>query len=171
MKKDSLEQQLSRFLDGELSERERIALESALESDPEMAGRLEDLENALRVHKTLIPEPKDDAFINAELGMIHERIRAEKNPERKMVEFPRLNPGIASLAAAAAVVIGVAGLWIWNANVQSSPTGAFENDPFIAQVETDIAGASSMVYVDDQSGWTIVWVDEPDPSDPDQLAG
>lgn len=64
----------------------------------------------------------------------------------------------ATAAAAALALCGVLGLW-WRAR---GPNVAVAHAPAaeVEWVETDLPGASTMVYEDGQSGWLVIWVVE-----------
>lgn len=50
--------------------------------------------------------------------------------------------------------------------LQDSPASQFQNGSTVEYIDTELPGASTVVYVDDETGWNIVWVLESE-SDPD----
>ena len=104
--RDELAENLTAYIDGELSELEAKRMEEALKSDPELAK----LEQQLRatvtaVEKMTAPEPSRD-LRRAVLNRLDEKTTLEKL--RALFTLPRLVP-LAGLAAAAAVTVVVMG--------------------------------------------------------------
>ncbi len=160
---------LSRWMDGELDSRGAELLESRIDSD----GLLMETRDAwagIGSDLRLDAGPLlDAASVEAEWSALevklpprqHLKLRPDSADE-KVVRFPWVwMGGVAAMAAAVALSLGV---WIHDAGKPSTGVDAFaefDSDSSISFVETDIPGASSMVYVDESSGWTIVWVTDP----------
>lgn len=177
---------IHRLFDGELSEDEQKLLEEAMSADSELAGELASIQSMAALHAETMPAPKDEVFIENEFLEIQKRIQSSDNvashenvttqsaptPDAsndKVVFFPGSKWLRGTLAIAAALTITVAGTWLLNQNESGNSTTAPDAGT-VAFVETDIDGASSMIYMDEQSGWTFVWVDEP-LDDPEEIAG
>lgn len=99
------EENLTAYLDGELPEAERRALEAALEKDPGLRASLEQLKGAVAAVKSLPDAQASAALRRAVLAQVEgpqnlsERLRA-------FFTLPRLVP-IAGVAAAAALAVVV----------------------------------------------------------------
>lgn len=171
---------IHRLFDGELSEEEKSILEEAMAADPSLLEDLKSVETMAALHADSIPEPKDELFIEREFLEIQKQIqtspKSETESQRQLhatadsipeaapskaniITFPSSNWLKGSIAVAAALAITVTGAWLWNQDPSMSSTTP--DAATVAFVETDIDGASSMIYMDEQSGWTFVWVDEP----------
>ena len=139
------------WFDGEATPEESRQVESLLKAEPqapafpeELAASRKFLQNA---HEST-SQPPEWREVKQRAGHYRD------NPARKVVSFPR-----AMAAAAAIVLIGMA-LWIpmRKAGMQSAPAvSLYESVDF---VETDLEGATPVVYLDQPSGWTVVWVVE-----------
>ncbi len=158
---------IHRLFDGELSEEESKILQEAMAVEPSLAKEFDSIKSLADLHRDSIPLPKDELFIEREFQGIQNLILEESegtapgNSSRKaskVVAFPGSNWLRTTMAVAAAVALTVTGAWFFN---QQNTGNSNMNDPNVAFVETDIDGASSMIFMDEQSGWTFVWVDEP----------
>lgn len=161
-------EQLNQYFDGELSAQESSMIKGAMELDPELAKHSSKLKEMAELHLESIPEAKNDFFIEQEFLEIQNQLNAESEQPKKLLPFPG-HWMIQAVGIAAAMVITVTGVWMWNQNklVDSN----FQLNTAIAFVETDIDGASSMIYMDEQSGWTYVWVEESEIGSTEELAG
>ena len=180
---------IHRLFDGELSDEEKTILAEAMAADPSLVEDFNSIESMAALHLESIPEPKDDIFIEREFLEIQKRIQSSidistapefvghvtpepaSEPEKttsNVIRFPGANWLKSAMAIAAALAITATGVWFWNQDNAVSTTSP--NAPTVAFVETDIDGASSMIYMDEQSGWTFVWVDEPI-DDTNEVAG
>src|SRR5262245_53411558 len=108
--RDELIENLTAYIDGELSELEAKRIEEALKSDPELAT----LEQQLRATVTAVeklgaPEPSQ-ALRRAVLNRLDEKTALEKL--RALFTLPRLVPvmGVAAAATVAAVVLNTGGV-------------------------------------------------------------
>jgi len=158
---------MHRLFDGELSEEESRLLREAMEVDPDLSEEWDRLEAFGALHRDSIPAPKDETFVENAFLEIQNHLQPRQSatpasPLRsetsKVVFFPGSNWFKGVVAMAAVITLTLTGTWIWNL---SNPPFSSSPDNSIAFVETDIAGASSMIFMDEQSGWTFVWVDEP----------
>lgn len=149
---------LSRHLDGELSAREMTRLEAHLSACPDCrrtASEWSEIGSALRAAgPARTPDPA------RAWQSIHRTIRQDDGTTVPAVIRPRWRTTLPWAGLAAAAVLALAILFV--------PGGpGSEPSPFsssIEFVETDLPGASTVVYLDDESGWTIVWVVEPAPA-------
>jgi len=164
--------QLQLYFDGELSEQEHASIEQALLNDPDLAEKLAQLTEQSELHLASFPESKGQAFIEDEIVAVFRQIDEEDESvqtgeDQKIVSFPSwLRSSNTWMSVAAALLLSLSGIWAW---MQFTPTpGATSEirknttDSQVAFVDTDIAGASSTIFQDEDSGWTIVWVDEPE---------
>ncbi|MCG8525330.1 MAG: zf-HC2 domain-containing protein [Opitutales bacterium] len=151
------DEKLHLFLDDQLSAEEREQFEKELLESPELSEKLAELSELSDLHKASVPEGKSDLFIEQELGSIMKSIEGknQKQPSN-VLGFPNWLLGTAGVAAAAAfTVFGVLN-WVPSKSAKNVYT------PAASFVETDIRGASSMIFEDENTGWTIVWVDAPE---------
>jgi anti-sigma factor RsiW len=139
------------WFDGEATPGESRQVESLLKDDPQAKAYLEQLEASKKLLQgahVSTSQPPEWGEVKQRAGRLHD------NPARKVVSFPR-----AMAAAAAIVLIGMA-LWIpmRKAGMEAVPAvSLYESVDF---VETDLEGATPVVYLDQPSGWTVVWVVE-----------
>ena len=156
---------ISRAMDGELPERQRQALEDYLRQHPADAELRESwaaIGNLLREESALAPSPDPEAAwvdIRRAIRTAPAEAAAERAPWFVRWAVP--------LAAAALVVIAVGirarmdtrGAPVQVARVAAPPaTGASKVD----WVESGLPDASTMVYEDDATGVTVVWLMVPD---------
>ncbi|MEQ9824771.1 MAG: hypothetical protein ABQ298_10340 [Puniceicoccaceae bacterium] len=163
---------LNRFHDQALSEEEIMRLEAMIDQDSELAEALASLQFHTELHRESMPDPKDADFIQAEWNAIQSQLpsrRIEENTAsaqkdrtsdagRSLIPFLSIPWLSGTLAAAAALAVAVTGIWMWS---NSSADSLAPSQGQIDFVQTDIDGASSMIFMDEQSGWTFVWIDEP----------
>lgn len=150
---------LAAWFDGEARPEEIPELEALIASDPEARAYLEELERTRKALREVeVPLVEEDAAWNS----FRERLReADPVPSRpKVLAFPRY-----ATAAAAILALGI-GLW-WPFR-QAGQLPAEEGlESAVLLVETDLENATPVVYIDEPSGWTIVWVLE-DVAPPEQ---
>lgn len=145
---------VSAWFDGELGPDEKQAVESLLERDPEARAYADELRQtraALQHAHTASskPIPEWDQFEKRLDGARRRRVPA--------MTFPR-----AILTTAAIMVLGIAVWWpLRQAQVRESVTSTEGLVERVEFVETDLEGATPVVYLDEPSGWTVVWVVEP----------
>jgi len=153
MSEDQARQLMSKLMDGELSPTEATALDAYLQAHPEEMDWMESLDRA-RAHWPPAASSREGAL--AKIG--DALSAAESRPgESKLLRFPRL---LRPLAAAA--VFAIAGTVAWHSlTTDHAPDIA----PSIVEfVSTDIPNASTFIHSDEESGWTIVWVEsQPQP--------
>lgn len=163
---------LNRFHDQALSDDEIVRIEAMIDQDSELAEALASLQTHTELHRESMPDPKDADFIEAEWKAIQSQLpsrRVEQDSAsvlkgrasdsgRSWIPFPSTPWLRGTLAAAAALAVAVTGIWMWS---NSSVDSLAPSQGQIDFVQTDIDGASSMIFMDEQSGWTFVWIDEP----------
>jgi anti-sigma factor RsiW len=147
--------QLTAWFDGQLSPAEEERMESLLKGDPEARAYVEDLERTREALKTAHANPSRRV---PEWSEFEKRLDSPQARPAKVLTFPRM-----ILTAAAVMVLGIAVWWpLREASIRQSTAA----DELLVQrvelVETDLEGATPIVYLDQQSGWTVVWVVESD---------
>jgi len=175
MKRNDSEQlaDLSRWMDGELDSRGAERLDPHVDSDDllkETRDAWAEIGSALRMDAGPLPDAStveaDWLALEALLPPRQQLKSLPASADVKIVRFPWVCVGgFAAMAAAVTLSLSV---WMHDAGNSTAGQDAFagfDSDPSISFVETDIPGASSMMYVDESSGWTIVWVTDPLQSD------
>ncbi|MGJ8652964.1 MAG: anti-sigma factor family protein [Opitutaceae bacterium] len=138
---------LQSYHDGELNVDDCAAVEKWLEACPEARAQLAEMQ---ALSETLTPVEVPVPDVEAEWGKVRQSIEAPSN----VLSFSR------KLGAIAAVcVFGVVAWFTFNTDQTQGPAdhSLAEN---VEMVETEIEGASPIVYIDEESGWTVVWVSE-----------
>lgn len=148
------QQLMSLLRDGELSPEGAERLNKYLESNPEALDWMETLEAApiAEGHQTIASKETAEA-----VSAIHASIAAEEktsSPQKqsKLLRFPALFRPVA--AAAAIALIGTV-TWL---GLKTPAPASFEPN-VVEFVASDIPDSSTYVYSDEESGWTVVWVD------------
>jgi anti-sigma factor RsiW len=159
------EEQIHRFFDDALSEEERSVMEQMMAEDPSLAQAFERLHSQQQLHQESIPIAKDHAFIEAQLSEIWAGIPKgaplEATPRSTLWSRLRASWLTKPLLATTAAIFVMAVALVWKQSDHfSSPSTMIASVGF---VHSDIPGASSMIFADSLSDWTIVWVDEPEP--------
>lgn len=166
MNRDQLEELLSRDLDGDLTPSEQVHLRAAEAADPTLA----DLRRAWqRVGQSLHDLPAPGAPNPAVAWQDVRRAIRLAGP-REAAPAPR--PGFGwrlawsgGALSLALVLFVLAGRW-WPAAAPAGLARAALRDVEVEYVESDLPGGSPMVYQDEESGWTIVWVAAAEPAQP-----
>ena len=147
------EKALSRHLDGELSAELVTGLEKHLASCAACRETAVDWQgygdNFRAEQPSGMPDPTK-AWHD-----IRRAIRTREDPVAQGQNRPwwaRPLPWAGAAATVAIVAIGYV--------LQLSPGAQFSGGGAVEYVDTDLPGASTIVYVDDESGWNIVWVVE-----------
>jgi anti-sigma-K factor RskA len=147
------EKALSRHLDGELPAEQVAHLEQHLASCAacrETAAIWQGYGDSLRAGQPSgIPDP------TLAWHDIRRAIRTREDPAAKVQGRPwwaKPLPWAAATTTVALVAIGYL--------LQFSPETRLTGGGAVEYVDTDLPGASTIVYVDDESGWNIVWVVE-----------
>jgi len=151
MSKERWERLLSRYLDGELSPRQRARIESILAARPEYRERLEQWRSlgAQLRH----PAPPGGPTPESAWAGVQRAIRLSK-PEPAPTFGWRLGWTAASMATV--LILGV-GAW-WRLQSGAGTVSASFEAPEVEWVDTDLDDAMTVVYRDAESGWTVIWV-------------
>ncbi len=154
---------MSQLLDGELDASDAGLLEAYLEEHPEAQDWMESLDLVTNARIDSI-SPSERA---ASISSIQKAIGADETPnpkgKAKLISFPAM---MRPMAAAAAIAIVGTASWL---GLRSNPV--VHNEPNVIEfVATDIPDASTYIYPDEETGWTVVWV-ETDPLDADSTQG
>lgn len=157
-------EQLSAYLDGELEPTRRKTVEEWIASNPEARKELEQLRSlreAVRGADSELPDIGEEwKQLAAKLETSGDAYAAESSNDR-IISFPF---GLG--AAAAALLLGLV-LWF---TLPGTDSGAARTAGALSRtvelVETDLEDSSSIVYIDPESGWTVVWVEESTESGP-----
>ena len=156
MSRAHIEELLSRDLDGGLNSTEREELRRAEAADPSLAALRREwaqIGAALRAGPAAGCPPPEVMWQDVRRAI---RVAgADHGGEARRGYGWRLSWAGAALAGALVLFV-VMGRW------SPAPTRmmakAAPRDVEVEYVETDLPGASPMVYQDEESGWTIVWV-------------
>ena len=166
MNRDQLEELLSRDLDGDLAPSEQAQLRAAEAADPSLAElRLAWQRVGQSLHDLPAPGTPDPA-------VAWQDVRRAIHVAAADGATPAVRPGFgwrlawAGGALSFALVLFVlAGHW-WPAPPAAVATVSALRDVEVEYVESDLPGGSPMVYQDEESGWTIVWVAAAEPAEP-----
>lgn len=150
---------IAALFDGEADSTEKAELRALMQRDPEAQAYWDQLKELSRKLQGSHYAGIDAA---AQWNAFSRR-RDKANPagQKKLLYFPRL-----ATAAAALVALGI-GIWFPGRKIDSTTeleTGGLDHAVYM--VETDLENATPIVYIDEPSGWTVVWVVEQDAHDP-----
>jgi predicted anti-sigma-YlaC factor YlaD len=139
--------------DGVLTSEQHAALEQHVASCPacrQLRARLAETLNAYQADAAQVTVPDVDEEWRAVRARWHEAKSAKKRPLAPVIWFG------SSLAAAAALIFALVG----NRPKPAAPEVFSPDNEVVAEAEFVEAGditASTMVYVDKESGWLVVW--------------
>jgi anti-sigma factor RsiW len=145
------QQRLQAWFDNELDAAGAREVEALLERD---AGARAHVEALRRTRAALTaahrdPELPAPGWDDVAAGMDFPR----QGRLRQTVPFPRMIGAVAAI-----MLLGVA---VWLPFRQAGQSAAAEADMRVGRVElveTDLEGATSIVFLDQPSGWTVVWI-------------
>lgn len=151
---------LSRSLDGELSPAEQARLERLLAEDAGLRQREQDwraLGDRLRAEPVPPPPTPEAAWMD-----VQRAIRLSKDDAVESTS-PVFGWRLRGLAVMLLLVMAGLGWWAYQSGrplpaVAPVTARADGKSVEVEFVETDIPGASPMVYEDSETGWTVVWV-------------
>ena len=157
------QQLMSQLIDGEIAPSDAARLKEYLENKPEEMAWMESID-ATRDSR----DPHADQALDREAidEIRHAITLASGGPLRKsgprssgaLIAFPGL---LRALAAAAAIAFF--GSLLWNLRDDAPETLELaaqpQAAPIVEYVETDIPDASIIVNSDQETGWTVVWVE------------
>ncbi len=158
------QKRLNAYLDGELEGAARAAAEAWLARDADARAELEGLRATRQAVRTAVPETPDTGVEWRKLAAKLENAGTEpgapgEDKGRTLFPFP-LPLGLGAAAAAL-----VAGLLVWLAlpgTKNGAGPGPDLSAGLVELLETDLEDSSTIVYIDLESGWTVVWVVEAD---------
>ena len=138
---------LSAWIDDSLNPKKMKRVSATVESDSALKARAD----ALRAIGAVLREDSFEVPVTAERMVqdIRREIRLQDSPQP--VWFPLWGRVI---AVACACVVLVA-LWI----PSMRGDGILVVQTEIESVDSELSGASTMVYTDHDAGWTVVWLD------------
>ncbi len=144
------------YIDGELPPHEAHAVEALLQQDIE-ARTYHATTEATRAKIQQATGPSPDT--EAEWQQVAERLEDETSnsvSEPEILPFP-----LKAITVAAAIIAGCL-IGLQRTPPTASPKALTAGQP-VELIDTTIPNASTVIYVDEPSGWTVVWVAE----DPD----
>jgi anti-sigma factor RsiW len=154
------EKALSRYLDGELPAGEVADLEQHLASCSSCRETADEWQGYGETLRADAPERTPDP--TKAWHDIRRSLRNRENPITPTTSRPWWIRPLPWTGAAATVALFTIGYFFG-----FSPSSEFPKGNTVEYVDTDLPGASTVVYVDDETGWNIVWVleseSEPDP--------
>jgi ferric-dicitrate binding protein FerR (iron transport regulator) len=143
--------QLNAWFDGELSPAEQQRVQSLVDSDPEAKAYVEELRHTREALKAAHAHP---SHAIPEWSQVEARL--ERPRPAQVLSLSRM-----LLTAAAVMVLGMAVWWpLRQAGIRQSIGSEELHVERVELVETDLEGATPIVYLDQPSGWTVVWVVE-----------
>ena len=150
---------MSRLLDGELSPDDANRLHAFLGENPDAMDWMES-NQLIHDSESTTPFVDVDSLWNDLEPALEDRGQAPKKND-KFLHFPVL---FKTLGYAAALTLFASILWtsfVSSTDVSTERYAASES--VVEFVDTEIPDASPVVYTDEASGWTVVWVSEMDP--------
>lgn len=158
MNKDRARQWMSQAMDGELSPRQKQALDRWLETHPEEQGLMSQWQRAATCLRTMVPNtPSPDSPERAWAA-----IRSQLPPSSTTAWGWRPGPARLAWSAAVAAIAFLAMVAWWQLRGPALPpppdTIAAVDQTEVEWVESDVAGAMPVVYTDADTGLTVIWV-------------
>jgi anti-sigma factor RsiW len=145
--------QLAAYFDGELDEGAAREVEASLQNDAAGRAFLEGLQ-AQRTDLSKMQAATESEDAEAAWAALESQLEEQTQPSSWLLRFPFL-----SGALAAAAVLVLTATIILQLPLQT-PTEV--DDPTLTArveyIETDIEDATPVVFLDEPSGWTVVWV-------------
>lgn len=150
---------MSRLMDGELSADDADRLHQYLETNPDSIDWMESSQVVAESARPPVSTDSQSAWVSIRKAINEDTKNEEKSSN--LVKFPSLFQ-ILGVAAAIALVASI--VWTNLPSSQSEITERYAASQSVVEfVDTDIPDASPVVYTDEISGWTVVWVAEMDP--------
>lgn len=150
---------MSRLMDGELSPQDAERLHTFLEGNPDAIDWMES--NQILSESAQSTAPVNPPSMWEEIRAAIKEETEIENTSPKLIRFPLLLP---LLGAAAAVALVASLIWTNLPKSSSEMTERYAASQSVVEyIETDIPDASPVVYTDEISGWTVVWVAEMEP--------
>ncbi len=161
MKTEVVEQLLSRGLDGELSDAEQKVLADALARDPQLqAMEREWRQYAVMMKEEEIPAPPKPEVVASDVLRAIRLMDSVAASEKANLPGWRLTwvYAMGVLAILAAGVLGLRQQTGQKSRGTLAPALAGAKPVEVEFAETDLPGASPVVYEDSETGWAVVWV-------------
>ena len=154
-----MEQLLEAWFDGEASPEDAREAKRLLESDPGARAHLEFLQS---VRGTIPQTYRETEAPEAAWTQVQEQLDSGKRPLIRRHPFAVFSSLLAGAAAVALLILlpgnpGFEGTAV-------PPVDSQSLRPDVELVETGLDGATSVVFVDPPSGWTVIWVLEETPA-------
>ena len=153
---------MSRLLDGELSSSDADKLHAYLERHPDAMDWMES--NQLIQDSSVDAQTVDaaSAWKDIEAALPKDESHPIQEESGKLIRFPIVYQ-LLGYAAAVALI----GSFAWTSLTRSDSNIATESyaasESVVEFVDTEIPDASPIVYTDEASGWTVVWVEQMEP--------
>ena len=169
MNRELAETYISRAMDGELPERQRAELETWLAAHPEdreLADVWRGVGDLARSSAAALPVPDEEVAWQD----IRRAIRQEEHvgePEPTRFFQWRLSWGIAMVA----LVLVTVGAWGIRHTQPAAADVASAAPAKIEWADTEVPGASTMVYQDEDTGLAVVWVIDGETTDSKKNSG
>ena len=148
---------ISRFMDGDLTPSERARLEQELARSPDLYRIQMDyhkLGELLREQEVPIGQTPEAAWADIRRSI---RLEQSESKARSVMPGSRLK-WVVAMGSVVFVILGGGIL-----RILSSAT--IEQVTEVEWVETEVPGAMTMVYQDDETGLTVIWMMEEDDRD------
>ncbi len=154
---------MSQLLDGELSASDAALLDAYLQINPEAQDWMENLDLLREAQASPAAEIDHSASISSIREAIAKDSAKPRQRKNVLLSFPAI---IRSMAAAAAIALVGTITWM---GLHTETDARYEPN-VVEFVATDLPGASTYIYPDEETGWTVVWVDS-DPVDAEATKG
>lgn len=139
-------------MDGELSSQDAALLHEYLEANPEAAAWMENLDTARESDAVVADRFVTISSIQQEIAASSDAAQSTSRSGGNLISFSSF---LRPLAAAAAIAVVSTLTWL---GLQPNTVQAME--PSVVEfVDTDIPNASTTIFSDEESGWTVVWVE------------
>lgn len=149
-------QRWMRYLDGECTPEESAQLDARLQEDPQAARKLEELTRQQTAWQAM-PPVLEETEVEADWDALKKKILTGEVPSPQRPQVNWLAWSHYWKWGAAAAVFALASIVFFLPRSEAPNASAYN---VVEAVETDLEGAPPIIYLDKQSGWTVVWVDE-----------
>lgn len=156
--KETESQLLMRYHDGECTDEERERVQARLLEDPQAARELSQYSDIQQAWGAL-PPALSDSKVAHDWDTLKKKLLADELPgEDARKIHPLAWTQYWTWGAVAAVFALASVVFLFpRSDMPASGSGSHNS---VEVVETDLDGAMPIIFVDKQSGWTVVWVDE-----------
>lgn len=163
MNRRKAERWLSRYLDGELDPGRSARLERWLSEDASLRAQADAWRaggDQLRGLTGVVPDPAR-GWADVRTALAEERAR----PGRKATA-PVFGSPLPWAAAMLVLLLAAVGLGLWTRHHGEDVTALNVAEPVeVEWAETELPGASTMVFRDEETGLTVIWLVEKDESE------